>query len=78
MVNLLLGLWLEANKSGFLLRHRRARVQDLELDADSFNGNGSTFGRLPWRSAKLLDINGAVLSLGEEVVRPPFLGWLLR
>jgi hypothetical protein len=75
-VNLVLGLWLVANISGFLLRHRRARVQDLEFDgvsevlprSDSFNGNGSTFGRLSWRFAKLLDSDGAASSSGEEVI----------
>jgi hypothetical protein len=54
-VNLVLDLWLVADRSGFLLQYRRARVQDLEFDgmsrvlprSDSYNDNGSAFGRLP-------------------------------
>ena len=78
---------MEADRSGFLLRHCRAMVQDLEFDgvsgdvlprSDSFNGNGSAFGRLPWRSTKLLDSDGAASSSGAEVICPVFLGWLLR
>jgi hypothetical protein len=76
----LLGFWLEANRSGFLLRH--TRLQNLEFDgvsgvlprSDSFNRNGSTFGRLPWRFAKLLDSDGAASSSGEEVICVLFLG----
>jgi hypothetical protein len=83
MMNLVLGLWLEVEKSGVLLRHSRARAQDLEFGgvsemlprSDSFDDNGSTFGKLSSRSAKLLDIDRAASSSGEEVI---FLGWLLR
>ena len=35
MVNLVLGLWMDADISCFLLRHRRTRVQDLEFDGVS-------------------------------------------
>uniref|UniRef100_M8CU57 UBX domain-containing protein n=1 Tax=Aegilops tauschii TaxID=37682 RepID=M8CU57_AEGTA len=64
MVHLVLGLWLEADSSGFLLRRRsRAGVSILKFDglsrdllprSDSFNGNGFALGKLLWRSVKLL------------------------
>jgi hypothetical protein len=86
MVNLLLGSWVKVVRSGFLLRWCRAGVLELEFDgvfvvlplSDSFNGNGFVFGKLLWRSAKLLISDGAVVSLAEEVICPLFPGWPLR
>ena len=56
MVHPMLGLWLVADSSGFLLQRRcRAGVSDLEFDgvsgdmlprSDSFNGYGFAFGKL--------------------------------
>ena len=73
-----LGLWLEADSSGFLLRHHlRAGMSDLEFDgvygdmltrSDSFNGNGFASGKLLWRSVKLQISDGAASSSGEEVI----------
>jgi hypothetical protein len=62
MVNLVLGSWVKVVRSGFLLRWCRAGVPKLEFDgvfgvlprSDSFNGNNFAFGKLLWRSAKLL------------------------
>uniref|UniRef100_M8AXT2 glucan endo-1,3-beta-D-glucosidase n=1 Tax=Aegilops tauschii TaxID=37682 RepID=M8AXT2_AEGTA len=76
MEYLVLGLWSKAGSSGFLLRRRRhARVSVLKFDgvpgdmlprSDSFNGYGFAFGKLLWRSVKLLISDGAASSLGEE------------
>ena len=56
MVHLVLGLWLEADRSDFLLRrHSREGVSVLEVDgvsgdmllwSDSFNGNGFASSKL--------------------------------
>ena len=64
MVHLVLGLWLKADSSGFLLRrHSRVGVSVLEFDcvsgdmlprSDSFNGNCFASSKLLWRSVKLL------------------------
>ena len=87
MVYLVLGLWLEADSSGFpLRRHRHAGVSDLEFDGmsgdmlpwyDSFNGNVFASGKLLWRSVKLQISDGAASSLGEEVICLLFLWWTL-
>ena len=78
MVHIVLGLWLEAVSSGFLLRrHCRVGVSDLEFDgvsgdmlpqSDSFNGNDLFYGKLLWRFEKLLISDGAASSSGEEVI----------
>ena len=79
MENLVLGLWLKADSSGFLLRHRRrhAGVSLLKFDGvsgdmlprpDSFNGYGFPSGKLLWRSVKLLISDGSASSSGEEVI----------
>ena len=78
MVHPVLGLWLVAGSSGFLLRRRcRAGVSDLEFDgvsedmlprSDSFNGNGFASRKLLLRSVKLLISDGAASSSGEEVI----------
>ena len=88
MVHPVLGLWLVADSSGFLLRRRcRAGVSDLEFDgvsgdmlprSDSFNGNGFPSGKLLSRSVKLLISDGAASSSGEEVICFLFLWWSLR
>ena len=88
MVHPVLGLWLVADSSGFLLRRRcRAGVSDLEFDgvsgdmlprSDSFNGNGFASGKLLSRSVKLLISDGAASSSGEEVIYFLFLWWPLR
>ena len=88
MVHPVLGLWLVADSSGFLLRRCcRAGVSDLEFDgvsgdmlprSDSFNGYGFAFGKLLWRSVKLLISDGAASSSGEEVICFLFLWWPLR
>ncbi len=64
---------------GFLLRRlSRGGVPDLEFDgvsgdmlprSDSFNGYGFAFGKLLWRSVKLLISDGATSSSGLKVVR---------
>ena len=69
---------LKADSSGFLLRRRRhAGVSVLKFDgvsgdmlprSDSFNGYGFAFGKLLWRSVKLLISDGAASSSGEEVI----------
>ena len=88
MEYLVLGLWSKAGSSGFLLRRRRhARVSVLKFDGvsgdmlpryDSFNGYGFAFGKLLWRSVKLLISDGAASSLGEEVICLSTLWWPLR
>ena len=87
MENLVLGLWLKGDSSGFLLRRRRhAGVSVLKFDgvsedilprSDSFNGYGFASGKLLWRSAKLLISDGAASSLGEEVICLFTLWWPL-
>ncbi|XP_047063826.1 probable ubiquitin carboxyl-terminal hydrolase 16 [Lolium rigidum] len=78
MVHLVVGLWLKADGSGSLLRYRRAWVPVLKFDgvsrdmlpwSDSFNGNGLSYGKLHWRSEKLMISDGAASSSGEE--QPP-------
>ena len=87
MVYLVVSSWLEAGGSGSLLRHRRAGVPVLKFDgvsgvvlpwSDSFNDNGLFYGKLLWRSEKLMISDGAASSSGEEVICLFFLGWLLR
>ena len=78
MVYPILGLWLKADSSSFLLRRRsRAGVSVLGFDgvsgdmlprSDSFNGNGFASGKLLWRSGKLEISDGVASSSGEEVV----------
>ena len=81
-----MGSWIVDGRYGFLLRRlSRGRVPDLEFDgvsgvlpwSDSFNGKGFTFGKPPWRSAKLHISDGTASSSGEEVIRHSFLRWLL-
>ena len=84
----MLGLWLKADSSGFLLRRRRhVGVSVLKFDgmsgdmlprSDSFNGYGFASGKLLWRSPKLLINDGAASSLGEEVICLLTLWWPLR
>ena len=87
MMHLVVGLWMEADGSGSLLRRRRAGVPVLKFDgvsgvvlprSDSFNGNGLSYGKLLWRSEKLMISDGAASSSGEEVICLFFLRWLLR
>ena len=88
MVYHVLVLWLEADRSGLLLRRRsRGEVSVLKFDgvsgdmllrSDSFNGNGFAYGKLFWRSAKLHICDGTVSSSGEEVICLPSLWWSLR
>ena len=87
MVHLVVGSWLKADSSGSLLRHRRAWVPVLKFDgvsgdmlprSVSFNGNGLSYGKLHWRSEKLMISDGAASSLGEEVICLFFSWWLLR
>jgi hypothetical protein len=88
MEHLVLGLWLEADSSGFLLRrHRHAGVSVLKFDgvsrdtlprSDSFNGNGFASDKLLWRSVKLQISDGAASSLDEEVICLLPLWWQLR
>ena len=87
MVHLVLVLWLEVDDSGSLLRRRRAGVPVLKFDgvsgvvlprSDSFNGNGLSYGKLLWRSEKLMISDGAASSSGEEVICLFFPWWLLR
>jgi len=87
MVHLVVGSWLKADGSGSLLRHRRAWVLVLKFDgvsgdmlprSDSFNGNGLSYGKLHWRSEKLMISDGAASSSGEEVICLFFPWWLLR
>ena len=68
---------MEADGSRSLVRRRRARVPVLEFDgvsgvvlprSDSFNGNGLSYGKLVWRSEKLMISDGAASSSGEEVI----------
>ena len=83
MVHLVMGLWLKAVSSGFLLqRHRRMGVSDLEFDSvsgdmllrsDSFIDNGLSYNKLLWRSEKLLINDGAASSSGEEMICLSFL-----
>ena len=77
MVHLVVGSWLEADGSGSLLRRRRAGVPVLKFDgvsgvvlprSDSFNDNGLSYGKLFWRSEKLMISDGAASSSGEEVI----------
>ena len=78
MVHLVLGLWLEADSSDFLLQRRsRAGVSVLEFDgvsgdtlprSDSFNGSGFVSSKLLWRSVKLMISDGAASSSDEEVI----------
>ena len=78
MVHHVLGLWLEADSVGFLLRRcSRAGMPVLEFDgvsgdtlprSDYFNGNGFAFGKLLWRSVKLQISDGAASSSGEKVI----------
>ena len=78
MVYPVLGLWLEAESSGFLLRRRsRAGMSVLEFDGvsgdmllryDSFNDNGFASDKLLWRYVKLQMSDGAASSSGEEVI----------
>ena len=68
----MLGLWLEADNSGSLFRgRRRAEVPVLKFDgvsgvvlprSYSFNDNGLSYGKLLWRSEKLLISDGAALT----------------
>ena len=88
MEYLVLGLWLTADSSGFLLRLRRhAGVSVLKFDgvsgdmlprSDSFNIYGFDSNKLLWRSVKLLISDGAASSLGEEVICLFILWWPLR
>ena len=87
MVYLVVGSWLEADGSGSLRRRRPAGVLVLKFDgvsgvvlprSDSFNGNGLSYGKLLWRSEKLMISDGATSSLGEEVICLFFSWWLLR
>ncbi|XBI27919.1 hypothetical protein VPH35_052271 [Triticum aestivum] len=88
MVHPMLGLWLVADSSGFLLRRRcRAGVSDLEFDgvsmdmlpqSDSFNDNAFTSGKLLSRSIKLLISDGVASSSSEEVICFLYLWWPLR
>ena len=65
MVHPVLGVWLEADRSGFLLRHfTRAGMSGLEFDgvsgdmlprSDFFNDNGFASSKLLWRSVKAAD-----------------------
>ena len=78
MVHLMLGLWLKADSSGFLLRrHSRVGVSVLKFDdvsrdmlpwSDSFNDNDFASGKLFWRSVKLLISDGAASNSGEEMI----------
>jgi hypothetical protein len=83
MMNLVLGSCVKVVRSGFLLRWCHAGVPEFDdvsrvlPQSDSFNGNGFAFGKLLWRSAKLM-IAGAASSSGEEVICLLFLEWLLR
>lgn len=61
-------------------------MTDLEFDgvsgdmlprSDSFNGNGFAFGKLLWRSVKLLISDGATSSSDEEVIWPLSFRWPL-
>ena len=81
-----LGSWFVVGRYGFLLRRcSRGGVPDLAFGgvsvvlprSNSFNDNGFTFDEPPWRSAKLHISDGAMSSLGEEVIRHSFLLWLL-
>ena len=84
----MLGLWLTADSSSFLLRLRRhAGVSVLKFDgvsgdmlprSDSFNIYGFASNKLLWRSVKLLISDGAASSLGEEVICLFILWWPLR
>ena len=87
MVPLVLSLWLEVDGSGSLLRHRRAGVPVLKFDgvsgvvlprSDSFNDNGLSYGKLLWRSEKLIISDGAASSSGEVVICLIFVWLLLR
>ena len=87
MVHLVVGLRMEFDGSGSLLRHRRMRVLVLKFDVvskvvlprfDSVNGNGLSYVKLIWRSEKLMISDGAVSSSGEEVICLFFTWWLLR
>ena len=75
MVHLVVGSWLEADGSGSLLRRCHAGVPVLKFDgvsgvmlprSDSFNGNGLSYGKLHWRSEKLMISDGAASSSGED------------
>jgi hypothetical protein len=83
MVYPMLGLWMKADSSDFLPRCcSRARVSILKFDrvsedmlprSDSFNDNGFAFGKLLWRSKKLLISDGAASSSGDVVICLPSL-----
>jgi hypothetical protein len=88
MVYPMLGLWMEAGSSDFLLRRcSRAGVSVLEFDrvsedlllrSDSFNDNDFVSGKLLWRSEKLLISDGATSSSGDVVICLPSLWRWLR
>ena len=80
------GSWLVANGYVFLLRHHcRTGLSDQEFAGvsevlprtNSFNVNGFTLDKLPWRF-KELHSNGVTPNLGEEVINHIIFWWLSR
>ena len=49
---------------------------DMLPRSDSFNGNGLSYGKLVWRSEKLLIDDGAALSSAEEEICLASYWWL--